>query len=162
MLRSNRKEPDVKEFETAVAAVETEDNGPTPYPFIIVEKNDEGEEVDRVECTAYEPGEGALIVLMADTMGRGHPGEKLAGIINFLADALDEESKQYVVSRLLDRNDPFGLDEITPIVWWLVEEWGGRPTKQPSDYARSRKPGGPRSTPRTTKQKSSASRSTVS
>lgn len=156
----------MQEFETAVARASAEnEEQETGHSFGIVEigEDEEGNETREViPCTAYYPGDGALVMLMADTMGRADIGMKLAGIINFLADCLDDESKDYITGRLLDRHDPFGLEEITPIVWWLVEVFGGRPTKQPSDYAPSRKTGGQSSTRRTSKSTSSRSRSTVS
>lgn len=152
------------EFDTAVASLTREDE--EVYPFTVVEigEDEDGNEVRRkVECRALQPEEGQLLVFMADGMGRnsGLP-EKTAAMVNFLVDNLDEESKAYIVGRLMDRSDPFGAEQIKDIVFWLIEEWGGRPTKQPSDFAPSRKTGGQSSTRRTTKSTSSASRRTAS
>lgn len=154
------------EFDTAVARVkdENEQDEREPIEFTIVERDPDTEEVlDRVVCHAYPPGDGQVIVLVTDVMGRrSNTMQKLAGIIDFFVDVLDEESRDYITKRLLDPEDPFGLEEIEGVVWGLVEEWGGRPTKQPSDFAPSRKKGGQRSTPRTSKSTSSRSRSTGS
>jgi hypothetical protein len=155
------------EFDTAVARVRDENEAPEERPsieFTINERDPDTDEIlDRVVCHAYYPGEGKVLVLMTDVMGRrAGVAEKLAGIIDFFADVLDPDSKDYVVRRLLDDDDPFGLEDIQPIVFGLVEEWGGRPTKSPSDFAPSRKTGGRNSTPRTSKSTSSGSRSTAS
>lgn len=155
------------EFDTAVARVLAEGEEPEAkesLTFTIVERDPDTDEViDRVECTAYKPNEGQIVILMADVMGRRATlVDKVAGTIDFFTDILDEPSKEYIVGRLLDPDDPLGLTELQPIINHIVEEWGGRPTKQPTDYSPSRKVAGRSSTPRTSKSTSSRSRSTVS
>lgn len=88
--------------------------------------------VDKVECVAYQPGDGQLAVLMATTGRHSSQNEQIAGIINFFASVLSDESHGYIVSRLLDRRDRFGLEQVQDIIEWLIEEWSGRPTKSPS------------------------------
>lgn len=111
-------------------------------------KEDEGTpfSVDGRECTAYRPGDGQLAVLMATTGRHSSQEESIAGIINFFASVLDDESHSYVVSRLLDRRDPFGFAEIEDIMKGLVQEWSARPIKQPSDFASSQQTDGQNST----------------
>ena len=153
------------EFDTAVARVQAEgETEETPFSFTIVERDPDTDAVlNRVECHAYQPAEGQILVMIADVMGRrSSMTDKVAGIIDFFTDVLDDESKDYIVGRLLDRHDPFGVADIQPIVNYLVEEWGGRPTVQPTDYLPSRKPGGQSSTRRTSKSTSSGSRRTAS
>lgn len=154
------------EFDTAVARVRDtdEDQEEAPIEFTVVERDEDTEEViRRVKCHAYNPGEGQIVILLTDVMGRRtNNAEKVAGIVDFFTEVLDPESKQYIVRRLMDRKDPFGMADIEEIAMGLVEEWGGRPTKQPSDFAQSRKTGGQRSTRRTSKSTSSASRRTAS
>lgn len=153
------------EFDTAVARVAAEDEvEEAPYAFTIVERDPDTDAIiNRVECHAYRPEEGQFVVMVTDVMGRRATlADKIAGTVDFCTEILDEPSKDYVVRRLLDRRDPFGLAELQPIIDWLIGEWGGRPTKQPSDFARSRKSGGQSSTPRTRKSTSSGSRRTAS
>lgn len=157
----------MREFETAVAVARAEDSPEeATIEFVVVEigEDEEGEETrERIMCHAYHPGEGEVIMLISDAMGRrSSVPEKVAAIIDFLVNVLDDESTDYIVGRLLDRRDPFGISEIEPIVFGLIEEMGGRPTKQPSDFARSRKNGGQKSTQRTRKSASSASARTAS
>lgn len=154
----------MREFETAAAAVAAENaEDEEVFPFQISEWDDEENLIQKVTCNAYKPSEGQFIMLMADTQSRGRTTEqKLAAIVDFVVEVMDPESHTYIVNRLMDRHDPFGLADIQPIVEWLIEEWGGRPTKRPSDFARSRKNGGPKSTPRTRKSTSSASAQTAS
>lgn len=154
------------EFDTAVARVRADDEPAeeAPYEFTIVERDPETDAVlDKVVCHAYQPAEGQWIVMITDVIGRqANFGHKIAGIIDFFTEVLDEPSKEYIVSRLLDRHDPFGVAEIEPIVFWMMEEWSGRPTKSPTDFAPSRKTGGRSSTRPTSKSTSSASRRTAS
>jgi hypothetical protein len=151
------------EFNTAVARVGARDEAQV-HTFTIIERDPDTEEiVNKVECHAYDPTEGQVIMMITEVMGRrANIADKIAGFIDFFTDVLDEESKDYVIHRLLDPNDTFGIEDVQPIVFWLMEEFGGRPTRQPSDYLPSRKAGGQRSTQRTSKSTSSRSRSTAS
>src|SRR5690348_17141128 len=85
--------------------------------------------VDGRECRAFKPKDGQLAVLMATTHSHASSAERVAGIINFFVAVLDDESHAYIVQKLLDRTDPFGLEEVTSIMNWLIEEWSGRPTQ---------------------------------
>lgn len=148
----------MKEFATAVRAVQEDEDY---LEFVLVEEDEDGEAV-RTVCRAYPPGDGQVAMMMAG-MGRHTSNEtRVAAIIDFLIGVLDEESHRYITDRLLDRRDPFGLAEINEILHWLVEEWGGRPTKSPSDFSPSRKAVGQKSTRSTSKSTSSASRRTGS
>lgn len=154
------------EFDTAVARVRTADEAPevAPFVFTIVERDpDTDAVVDRVELRAFEPAEGQFVVMVTDVLGRkSNMSSKISGIVDFFTEILDEPSKEYVVGRLLDRDDPFGVSDLQPIIEWLIGEWSGRPTKSPTDFAPSRKTGGQSSTRRTSKSTSSASRRTAS
>lgn len=113
--------------------------------------------VDGRELTCYPPSEGQLAVLMASIGRHSALAQQIAGIINFFVEVMDEPSHAYLVGRLLDRTDPFGLEEVTEIMDWMIEEWTGRPTQSPSVSTRSRQSGGQRSTRRTSASTSSAS-----
>lgn len=160
----------IKEFETAAAVVAAEAAGDeVVFDFQIKEFGPDPDDPDNevlvktVVCHAFQPSEGQFMMLMADTQARSRSmGERLAAIIDFVIEVMDDESQAYITGRLMDRHDAFGLADIEPIAEWLIEEWGGRPTKQPSDFAPSRKTGGQRSTPRTRKSTSSASARTAS
>ena len=102
--------------------------------------------VDGVECKAYRPKDGQLAVLMATTGRHSSNEEQVAGLINFFVAVLDDESHSYIVSRLLDRRDSFGLEQVQDIMEWMVEEWSGRPTRSPSVSTSSPPSGGQKST----------------
>lgn len=123
----------MKQFTTAVdiAERETVEDGDV-YEF----------EIDGVKCKAYRPGDGQLGVLMATTGRYANIQDQIAGIINFFASVLDDASQHYVVTRLLDRKDPFGIDQVESIMRWMVEEWTGNPTREPSGSAPSLPSGG--------------------
>lgn len=130
----------VKEFITAVEETEREDRNEDTYTFV----------VDGVECRCYKPGDGQLAVLLATTGRHSSTQEQIAGIINFFASVLDDSSHHYIVSRLLDRRDPFGIEQVQGIMEWMVEEWTGRPFESPSGSTRSLPSDGQNSTPTTT------------
>lgn len=127
----------MREFTTAANAVaeETQD-GEKGMPFV----------VDGVECRAFKPADGQLAVLIATTSKHSSTQEQVAGLINFFVAVLDDDSHSYIVSRLLDRRDPFGITEVQDIMEWMVEEWSGRPTKSPSVSTQSPGSTGPSST----------------
>jgi hypothetical protein len=132
----------VKEFNVAVAELEAEQQGEDG-------KEPEGTKhfsIDGNECTAYKPGDGQLAVLMAATGRHSSQQEQVAGIINFFASVLDDESNAYVVARLLNRKDPFGLEQVQEIMEWLIAEWSGRPTKSSPASTPSQQTTGQRST----------------
>lgn len=143
----------MREFETAVAQAQEPDDEQQEdgaLEFTIVERDADGEEVQRVLCRAFEPGDGQLAFLMATT-GRHQPLEgQVAGILNFFDSCLDQESSAYISGRLLDRTDKFGLDDVRQYMEYMAEEWGGRPTKPSNGSAKSQRRGGRRSTPATT------------
>lgn len=105
-------------------------------------KTKEGE----VELLAYQPDEAQFAVLMATT-GRGTTAaDRIAGIINFFVNILDEEGADYLTGRLLDRKDPFGIKNVEDIMEWLSTEWTGNPTQEPSGSTQSPSNDGPKST----------------
>jgi hypothetical protein len=111
----------LKEFTTAIEKAESQDEEAT------LEFN-----IDGVLCHAFHPGDGQLAYLLAST-GRHSTGqEQIAGLINFFVAVLDDDSHTYVVNRLLDRKDQFGLEQVQAIMEWMVAEWSTRPTKSPS------------------------------
>lgn len=112
----------MKEFSTAISEAERQDDEDNAMEF----------SVDGTLCRAYRPSDGQLAFLMASTGRHSSDSEQIAGLINFFVAVLDDDSHNYVVSRLLDRRDPFGLEQVQAIMEWMVEEWSGRPTKSPS------------------------------
>lgn len=155
------------EFETAVvrreAGAQPQERGPATV-FKVAEYDSETDElIEVVECNAYNPGVDAIVMLMADATGRRQGNsQKAVGVIDFFFSCLDDAANDYIYKRLVDPDDPLGVEEVSGWVMSLIQEWGGRPTKQPSDFAPSRKTGGRKSTPRTSPSTSSRSRSTAS
>lgn len=126
----------MKEFTTAVEQAEKSEDDDNVIEFAI----------DGTMCKAYKPKDGQLAVLMASTGRHSSQQEMIAGIINFFVAVLDEDSHSYVVSRLLDRRDAFGIEQVQNIMQWLIGEWSGRPTKSPSGSTTSQQTDGPNST----------------
>lgn len=82
------------------------------------------QQIEKRTLVCRPPKDGQVALLMA-RMGR-HSGtnDKLAGIIDFFVGVLNEEDHQYVVTRLMDGEDPFGINDVTDVMTYIVEEWG--------------------------------------
>ena len=125
----------MKEFQTAVEKQE--------------ETADEADlifSVDGHEMRAYKPTEGQFALLMVAMGKYSSRTDQAAGVIDFFINVLDKPSQQYVVDRMMSRDDMIPLEDITEILEWMVEEWGGRPTQSPSGSTPSRRNGGRKST----------------
>lgn len=146
-----------KHFEMALRAVEEDPEEEDFITFTFPDPNyDEGVSP---EFKAYRPSPSQFAIAMSATGPRRDLGVKLAGIIDFMVEVLDDDGQAYVTNRLLtsDRKDPFGLEELTDLMNWMVEEWTARPTEPPSVSSRSASRGGQRSKRSTTRKTSSAS-----
>lgn len=119
-----------REFITAVA--EKQAGGPESITFTIgkTDVDEDGvETVTKRDITAHPPKEGQIALMMARMGRHSSSSDKVAGIIDFFVEVMDQADHDYVVGRLLDREDPFGFNDVTQISTWLIEEWGQRPTK---------------------------------
>lgn len=116
-------------------------------------------EVDGILLTAYQPDTAQFAVLLSGFGKHSSQAEQIATFIDFFGAILDRKSSTYVLNRLLDREDPFGVEELAAIGEWLIEEWGGFPTPSSSDSPQSGSTGTTSSKRRTTKSTSSRSRS---
>lgn len=112
-------------------------------------------EIDGVMLKAYRPTPSQVAYAMTASSKNSSFQEQIAGTINFFTAVLDEESRVYIVNRLLDGTDPFEIENVQEVISYLMEEWSGRPTKSPSGSTRSRSTGGQKSKPATTKSISS-------
>lgn len=120
----------MKEFVSAIEESEVDETEEEKFvPF----------KVDGKELHAYAPHEGQLLFMMAN-LGRGQNNEsRLAAMVNIMLSSLRDEDRDYLESRLLERDRKKRLDPkvIEGVFEFLVEEWFGTPTKQPSDSAPS-------------------------
>jgi hypothetical protein len=130
----------VKEFTTAVDQA-NEDQQPDVAPTTFT--------IDGNAIEAYRPGDGQLAILIAMTTRHSSDEEHIAGLINFFVSLLDSDGRNYVVQRLLDRRDKFGIVQVQAICNWLIGEWSGRPTRPSTGSTGSRSSGGRKSTQRT-------------
>lgn len=135
----------MKEFTTALREVTEPADEPMEFS------------VDGQALVCYQPSDGQLAMLMASVGRHISKTQQVAGIINFFVEVMDEPSHIYLTERLLDRTDPFGLEEVTEIMSWMIEEWTGRPTQSLSVSTPSRTNGGRKSTRRTSRSTSSDS-----
>lgn len=121
----------MKEFVTAYREIETEgdEDGKDVVVFV----------VDGRQMKAYPPTEGQLAFMMA-MLGRGQTNEqRLASILNLMFSVLEEEDRDYLEARLLER-DPkkrLNMETLNDIFEYIMGEWFGRPTQPPSDSAES-------------------------
>lgn len=118
----------VKEFLTAVDEDEKDIDDEESIEF----------KLDGRTMKAYTPTSGQLVLLNASLRGRGQTDDQRFGtILNFLFDCLEDEDKDYLESRLMDRNRKrrLKLKQLEEIFEYLMGEWFGRPTQPPSDSA---------------------------
>lgn len=141
----------MKEFITQAEAAVDEAEGEEPglVTFKCTKKDTKGNVIDERTMTAHHPGDGQLGALMATTATWSDNSEKVAGTLNFFVSVLDDDDHTYIVNRLFDRRDKFGIAEVTEILAHLIEEWTGRPTVELSGSTPSRSPAGRKSTRRT-------------
>jgi hypothetical protein len=129
----------MKEFVTAIKAVESTDEAALGTPVTI--------KVDDREVTFSPATSGQIAILLAGASDSSTSVTGISSAINFFFSLLDnDDDRRYFKVRLLDRTDPFEAEDVTQIVMYLVEEWSGRPTKQPSDFLPSQESDGQKST----------------
>lgn len=126
----------MKEFKTAAREAAGIDDAEEVIEFV----------VDDETWRAHKPTEGQVAWLMANMTDYVKAEEQAAASINFFVGLFDQETRRIIAHRLMDREDPFDLQQIQEITEYLVEEWSSRPTKSPSDYMPSQQNGGRRST----------------
>lgn len=103
--------------------------------------------IDGVEYQAYRPAEGQLILIMAAMSGYyNDAGESAATIINFFIELLTEEGRHLITRKLMDRKDPFNLEQLLDVLQYVVETWSNTPTSVPSGSTSSLESTGPKST----------------
>jgi hypothetical protein len=102
--------------------------------------------IDKTEIVCFRPNDGQIAMLLASTSRYTKFETRLAGMIDFMVGTMDDDSREYVVARLMDRDDEFGMEQMEEILEWMVEEWVARPTQPPSDSSPSPKNDGERLT----------------
>lgn len=130
----------MKEFITRAVEVDAEEHEKgggekQTYPF----------KVDGRVCTSYAPTSGQLGVFTALISDINGWQTQSAGIINFFLGIMDEGTKSYLATRLLDRNDPFEIDDVRDIMINLMQEWTANPTDGQSGTSGSPSDDGPSS-----------------
>jgi hypothetical protein len=96
--------------------------------------------------TFFPPTAGQLAYLVAAQSDSRDASEQMAAIIDFVDGILDDDGREVLRRRLLDRNDPFDFDDIEKILEGLMEEWTTRPTMPSIASSTSPSTGGRRST----------------
>lgn len=109
----------MKEFTTAAADVAKDGEEEVLVEF----------KVDGREIKSHRPGEGQIAMLMAGLGKHSNDGTRVAAIIDFMLGVMDEDDRDYLIERLMDRKDKFGLTEVQGIMEYIVEEWSNRPTE---------------------------------
>lgn len=115
---------------------------------------------DGREVRFFEPSAGQLAIMATLSMSKEQ--QTVRQLMTLFFSVMDEETYEYFESRLMDRKDTFDLDTeggVLDIYEFLMEEWSGKPSKQPSDYRPPRKSTGRSSTGSTRAKASTSSRS---
>lgn len=125
----------MKEFNTAINLAEKEDERTWTF------------KVDGHEVTAYEATPAQVAVVLSSVGRHTSMATKIAGIIDFFMAVFRNEDAEWLASRLLDREDDFGVPQVESILSWLIEEWTGHPTQGQSGSSESLPTTGTSSTP---------------
>lgn len=88
-------------------------------------------ELDGETFTAYPPTPAQFAFHIRE-QNHKDTARRIASVVNFLDGLLDEKGRDRLADRLLDRDDPFDLDDVNKIISGLIEEWTANPTEQPS------------------------------
>lgn len=102
--------------------------------------------IDETEIVCFRPEDGQIAMLLASTSRYTKFETRLAGMIDFMIGTMNDNSREYIVERLMNREDSFGMEDMEKILEWMVEEWVARPTQPPSDSSPSPKTDGARLT----------------
>lgn len=116
---------------------------------------------DGREVHFYEPSPGQLAI-MSTLSSNSKDREGIRTLISFFFSVMDEETRDYFYDRLMDRNDSFDIDAdggVLDLFEYMMEEWSGKATKQPSDYRQPRSRTGTSSTAKSPAKASTSSRS---
>lgn len=92
--------------------------------------------LDGEEFVINPPTPGQVAIIMAEQSG--DTGRQIASVIDFLDAILDEAGKRRFRDRLLDRDDPFDLEQVQEIIEWAMDEWSSRPTTSSKGSSSSR------------------------
>lgn len=157
----------MKEFISAIEDIEAEDSSVDGKVPVLDENDEEMQDaegnvilddphirfkVDGRLLRSYPPNDGQLAFMLA-SLGRGQGDEqRFANIVNLMMATLRNQDKDYLETRLLDR-DPksrLRIKQVEAIFEHLVEEWFARPTQPASGSASSQPNAGEKSQPSTT------------
>lgn len=104
-------------------------------------------ELDGETLYARRPKTNAFLAL-ADFADSDDAYVQIRGVRTFMEECLIPESRGVIQERLDDPDDEFDLDDIVPIINWLIEEMSARPTGRPTASSGRPKRTGNRSTAR--------------
>lgn len=108
----------MREFTTAAAATKDGETFGTNIKVVI-----DGREVE------FLPATESQIALMISS-GMTATTDQISATINFFFNIIaDGRDADWLKGRLFRRDDPFGPENITDILQYLVEEWTGNPTQ---------------------------------
>jgi hypothetical protein len=113
-------------------------------------------DLDGTLLTARRP-KTATFLALAEFSDGGNGWDQMHAVRTFMEESLEPESRTHVQDRLADPDDEFDLEDIVPIVNWMVTEFSTRPTSRPSGSPPPRKRTGKASTARSRSKASTPS-----
>lgn len=103
-------------------------------------------EYDDVTLTARRPKAATILDLAATTTGSDV--ERVTATMAMVEDSLVPDSRDYIMGRLRDPDDEMDIEDLVPVIEWLVAEFTSRPTPPPPASAGRRSSTGKPSTGR--------------
>lgn len=117
----------IKQFTTAAKSVEGKTETASPVEL----------EFEERKITFNGPSESQIAMLLVGSSDTVSGNQALSTTINFFFSLLEDDDQRYFKVRLLDRDDPFDVEDIVAMLNYLMEEWSATPTKPASDSTSS-------------------------
>ena len=126
------------------------------------EVTDDGREYEVTEGRTLQfqpPGLSRFMSLSVQYELSDGPFDLVSSATALLHSCLNASDRAYVRRRFNDANDPFGLDNMSDMLEYMMETWSSRPTKKASGSSPSRAKRTSTSTPKQPSQDETSSQS---
>lgn len=99
------------------------------------------------EITFRGPNTTETTMLLMLTSGPKNMLQAVASSLDLILGLIEDAAdRRWLHSRLMDRDDPMSIMDVTEMVMLLIEEWFARPTQGQPDSSGSQPPSGKKST----------------
>lgn len=138
---------DVKAFRISQRDASDADGFGDPIDVPIEFENEQGEVIESRTITFLPPNSTEFTLITMNMASHNQMFTAVAASLDVVVNLIEDEmDRRWLLSALLDRDNPLDIEYVTDIVLYLVEEWTARPTREPSGSRRSPQRTGSKST----------------